>query len=161
VYLLALTAVRYLGRNPIGSQTLLTTPHLPTLLHHSALPFPATVIPFSHPPPPPYSLPALEALKVLANLLVLHAAGRNRFANAGGARAVSLALGGSDAEGEDVVTPAWSSTEEGVERERERVFLLARLGFLVTVERKAAVEVMVNKEGLLDSLVYVSHLCRN
>lgn len=36
------------------------------------------------------------------------------------------------------------------------MFLLGRLGFLVTVERKGAVEIMVDQEGIVESLVYVS-----
>jgi hypothetical protein len=166
VLLLALTAVRYLGRNPIGSQTLLTTAHLSTLLFHSALPFglslgsssdtssapgSASSTTVSPTAPPPYSPQALEALKVLANLLVLHPAGRNRFHNAGGARVTAIALAGKDARGTD---------HEGLEeKERERVFLLGRLGFLVTVERKGAVEIMVDQEGIVESLVYVGFIC--
>lgn len=37
----------------------------------------------------------------------------------------------------------------------ERLFLLGRIGFLVTVERGEVVRQMVNKEGLVDSLVTV------
>jgi predicted transcriptional regulator len=40
----------------------------------------------------------------------------------------------------------------------ERLFLLGRVGFLVTVEREGAVREMVDKEDVVESLVYVSVL---
>ncbi|KAK4688560.1 hypothetical protein P7C73_g1537, partial [Tremellales sp. Uapishka_1] len=135
VYLLALCAVKSLGRNPVGSETLLTTPHLETILHHTALPFPPSASPFSHPASAPSSGPALEALRIVANTLVLHAAGRNRFASAGGARAIAKAL------------------REEVDSV-DRLFLLGRIGFLVTLERKDAVGMMVDEIYLVDNLVH-------
>ncbi|WVQ84382.1 hypothetical protein IAT38_006534 [Cryptococcus sp. DSM 104549] len=145
VYLLALTAIKSLGRNPVGSETLLTHPHLSTLFFHSVLPFSPAPPPIPQ-PPAPTPPPAREALKILANLLVLHAAGRNRFFNAGGAAAVARALAGKGLHGEDVVR----AKEDEVNT--ERVFLLGRLGFLVTMERPKAVAEML-EEDVVDSLV--------
>ena len=148
VYLFALTAVKSLGRNPIGSETLLTTPHLSTLLHHTGLPFRARPTPVSRVRPSPSSPQALEALRILANLLVLHSAGRNRFANFRGATAIARALAGKDASG----------NLDDLSEDLDRIFLLGRIGFLVTMERKQAVHEMVDKEDLINSLVYVSLL---
>ncbi|WVQ96285.1 hypothetical protein IAU59_003389 [Kwoniella sp. CBS 9459] len=146
VYLLAITAIKSLGRNPVGSETLLTSDHFPILLHHSALPFPSSFSISRLPPPPPTSAPAREALKVLANLLVLHAEARNIFASSGGAKAIARALTGKTVEHEDI---AFGREEENT----ERLFLLGRLGFLVTLERPRAVGVMVDTEDVVDSLV--------
>jgi hypothetical protein len=88
----------------------------------------------------------MEALRILANTLVLHAAGRNRFAKAGGAKAIAKALAGKDGDGD------YTEIEE--EENVDRVFLLARIGFLVTLDRKGAVGVM-EREDVVDSLVYV------
>jgi hypothetical protein len=88
----------------------------------------------------------LEALRILANLLVLHAAGRTKFANAGGARIIARALARKNTE-----TPT-ASTGESV----DLLFLLGRIGFLVTADRKDAVAIMVDKEGVVDSLLLVS-----
>ncbi|WVF68758.1 hypothetical protein IAT40_003530 [Kwoniella sp. CBS 6097] len=145
VYLLALTAIKSLGRNPVGSETLLTSEHFPILLHHSALPFPSTFPISRHSPPAPTSAPAREALKVLANLLVLHADARNIFASSGGPKAVARALAGKNVVSEDITL--------GTEAENtERSFLLGRLGFLVTLDRPRAVGVMVDTEDVVDSL---------
>jgi hypothetical protein len=140
VYLLALTAIKTLGRNPIGSQTLLTQPHLFTILHHTSLPLLPPTLPMS----PQLSPTALEAMKILANLLVLHPAGRNRFAKLDGGKLIAeeLRSGGDDGD--------WSESRV------ERVFLLGRIGFLVTMERRESVGVMVDEGDLVESLVYVS-----
>jgi len=126
---------------------LLTTTNLDTSLHHTALPI-STETSLHSPlravlPNTPH---ALETLRILANLLVLHAAGRNRFAKAGGAEAIARALAGKDANG----------NPDGLEDDVDRIFLLGRIGFLVTVERAQAVEEMVDKEDVISSLVYVS-----
>ena len=139
VYLQCLTAVKTLGRNPMGSETLLETNHLNILLQHTGLPIPGSNA-------RPTSATALEALRVLANLLVLHAAGRSRFAKAGGAKAIALALAGKDAEGEVM----------DEEETAERLFLLGRIGFLVTVDRKDSVGIMVDEHNIVESIVYVS-----
>lgn len=131
----------------MGSQNLLETQNLEILYHHTALPFPLPSSPFSHPSPHPTSPQALEALKVLANILVLHPAGRNRFAKAGGAKVISRALAGKDGDGDSV--------DEEEEVNVDRLFLLGRIGFLVTLDRKESVGVMVDKEDVVDSLVYV------
>lgn len=146
MHTLALTAIKTLGRNPIGSETLLSTSRLRTLHFHSGLPFHSSA-PASLPSPGPYSPPALEALKVLANLLLLHAAGRDCFSKAGGAEAVARALAGKDAAGNLI--------EIVEDKESERVFLLGRLGFLVTLQRREAVRAMVDTEDLVESMVYV------
>lgn len=130
----------------MGSQNLLETQNLETLYDHTSLPFPPSPSPFSHPPPHPTSPQALEALRILANILVLHPAGRNRFAKAGWAKAIGRALAGKDGDGEYV-------DDEG--ENVDRLFLLGRIGFLVTMERKDAVGVMVDKEDVVDSLVHV------
>ncbi|WVW85027.1 hypothetical protein I302_107063 [Kwoniella bestiolae CBS 10118] len=144
VYILALTAIKSLGRNPVGSETLLSTDNFPILLHHSGLPSPSTFSP-SRPPPSPFSAPARETLKILANLLVLHEGGRNSFASSGGAKAIARALAGKDVNGDEV-------SYEREEDNLERLFLLGRLGFLVTIERPRAVGVMVDTEDVVDSL---------
>ncbi|WWC62884.1 uncharacterized protein I303_105482 [Kwoniella dejecticola CBS 10117] len=146
VYILALTAVKSLGRNPVGSESLLSTEFFPVLLHHSGLPFASSFSP-DRPPPVPYSAPAREALKILANVLVLHEQGRSLFASSGGAKAVARALAGKDAKEERVV---YDKEEDHL----ERLFLLGRLGFLVTIERPRAVGVMVDTEGTVESLVH-------
>ncbi|WWD18750.1 hypothetical protein CI109_103204 [Kwoniella shandongensis] len=147
VYILALTAIKSLGRNPVGCETLLSPHHLAILLHHSSLPISPSTTLFKQPPRPPVSSSAREALKILANLLVLHAAGRNRFAAAGGAKAVARALANKGIEGEDLIL---GEEEENV----ERLFLLGRLGFLVTIERPKAVGIMVDEEDVVISLVH-------
>lgn len=141
-----MSAVKTLGRNPIGSETLLTPEHLSILLHYTSLPLPSPPDGVSLPRLAPSSPTALEALRVLANLLVLHAVGRDKFAEMGGAQAIARALAGKNTEG---------AMEEGGEG-AERVFLLGRIGFLVTVDRPEAVELMVDKEDLVSSLVFVS-----
>jgi hypothetical protein len=155
VYLLALTAIKTLGRNPVGSQTLFTQPHLLTLLHHSALPLPPSPSPFSHASHQPLSLPALEATKILANILVLHSTSRRRLAKLGAGKAIARELAGKNGLGD------WVGEDDGDiggVKLVERLFLLGRVGFLVTMERGDTVGCMVDKEDLVESLVYVSHL---
>lgn len=125
-----------------------------TIIHHTALPFPPPPSPFSHPPAPRFSPPTHESLRIIANLLVLHPAGRNRFAKAGGARAIARALASIDSNGEYI-----DQKDEGSSVALENLFLLARIGFLVTLERKDAAVTMVDKEDVLDSLVHVSGKC--
>ena len=157
---LALTAIKTLARNPIGSTTLLTPPHLQTILFHSALPFSLA----SRSESSPYSKisgfrgettspQALEALKVVANLLVLHSEARDAFAHAGGGKAIARALASVDAEGKKTVD---DFTEKQEAARAEWVFLIGRIGFLVTLDRSEVVEEMVDQEGLIDSLVFVS-----
>ena len=148
VYLLALTAVKTLGRNPVGSETLLETDHLDIILFHTSVPRQPLPSPPSREPPLPTSPPALEALRILANLLVLHPGGRKAFARAGGAISVAKALAGKN----------WEGILEVEVELPDRLFLLARVGFLVTVERTEAVEIMVEREDVVDSLAYVSIL---
>lgn len=87
---------------------------------------------------------------MLANLLVLHPAGRSRFAKAGGGEAIARGMAERDGNGK----PLFHTGEE--EDHTDRFFLLARIGFLVTMERKDVVGVMVDKEDIIDSLVHVS-----
>lgn len=142
VYLLALTAAKCLGRNPIGSETLLSSHHISTLMFHSTLlsddsaTFPTVVAQSSTSPQ------AREALKILANMLVLHTAGRIEFFKARGAIAVARALSES------------STQDENDAAHAEKLFLLGRLGFLVTVERAEAAKQMVDNE-VVDALVQV------
>ncbi|WWC96479.1 hypothetical protein V866_003347 [Kwoniella sp. B9012] len=145
VYMLALTAIKSLGRNPVGSETLLSNENFPILLHHSGLPF-SSMFSSTRPPPTPFSASARETLKILANLLVLHEEGRHVMASSGGAKAIARALAGKDINGEEVVY-------EKEEDYLERLFLLGRLGFLVTIERPRAVGVMVDTEDIVESLV--------
>lgn len=174
VYLLALTAMKCLGRNPMGCGPLLTDKGLITLLYHSALPYGSSSI---HEPSLSQDVASLwlqinsdgrtrpsfgsetssEALKILANLLLLHESARHRFASLGGALAISGAL-----------TPRWTgwdwpdnSSESALAhsaRYAERLFLLGRLGFLVTLERPRAVQAAVDTGDIVNSLCHVSRL---
>lgn len=137
VYLLALTAVKSLSRNPVGSTIIID--RLRILLHHTALPLPPPASPFSHPPNDAEHPTSLEALRVLANVLVLHDAARRKFAEIGGGKAIVKAL-----------KAGHSSTD--------RLFLLGRVGFLVTMDRREVVRQAVDREGLVESLVLVSLL---
>ncbi|TYJ58337.1 hypothetical protein B9479_000883 [Cryptococcus floricola] len=139
VHLLALTAIKFLGRNPVGSETLLSAQHISILIYHSCLPVPG---PLAQTPasPSPCSTTAREALKVLANLLVLSAAGRTKFFRNGGADAVSKAL----------AQPKRDEKDEAAHV--ERIFLLGRLGFLVCLERPDAAKGMVEAD-VIDALV--------
>lgn len=140
VYLLALTAVKCLGRNPVGSETMLSSNHISTLMFHSALSsddptkFPTVVVQSLTSPQ------TREALKILANMLVLHTAGRTKFFKAAGAVAVARTL-----------SESYTQDEEG---HAEKLFLLGRLGFLVLVERAEAARQMVDNE-VVDALVRV------
>ncbi|KAL0240580.1 hypothetical protein I308_106377 [Cryptococcus tetragattii IND107] len=140
VYLLALTAVKCLGRNPVGSETMLSSNHISTLMFHSALSsddstkFPTVVVQSLTSPQ------TREALKILANMLVLHTAGRIKFFKAAGAVAVARTL-----------SESYTQDEEG---HAEKLFLLGRLGFLVLVERAEAARQMVDNEGV-DALVQI------
>lgn len=108
------------------------------LLHHTSLPCPPPASPFSRPPNDPEHPTSLESLKILANVLVLHEAARRRFAEIGGGKAVSKAM-------------------KDIHPSSERLFLLSRIGFLVTLENKEVVRGCVDKEHLVDSLVLVSY----
>jgi len=131
----------------MGSQPLFHEDNLRTLLHHTALPFPSPSSPFSHPAPARDSLHALEALRILGNLLIIHPTARNRVAAAGTPKAVARTLANRDGDGDYL-----EEEEESV----DRVFLLARVGFLVAVGRQDSVKIMVDKEDIIDSLAYVS-----
>lgn len=136
VYILAMTAVKTLGRNPVGSTIMIE--RLQTLLHHTSLPVPPPASPFSHQPNDPEHATSLEALKALANTLVLHVTARRKFSEIGGAKAVSKAL-------------------KDTHISTERLFLLGRVGFLVSIDRRPAERAAVDKEGLVDSLALVRH----
>ena len=69
---------------------------------------------------------------------MLHTAGTKALGRAGGALAVAKAL------------------KEGTSLSNERLFLLARLGFLATLGAPETVGVLVDKEELVESLVLVS-----
>jgi hypothetical protein len=168
-----------LGRNPVGSKEVLIQPdHLATLVFHTSLPAQmpgimplspvASSAASSHShsnsfglntaphqvssrsiqdgravPPPPTSRPALEALRALANSLTLHPPARARVARLGVGEAVARAL-------HDEIQP-------------DRLFLLCRVAFLVTVSGSgadAAVRAMVEDEGIVPRLVHVSHYPR-
>ncbi|BEJ16559.1 hypothetical protein CspHIS471_0511640 [Cutaneotrichosporon sp. HIS471] len=172
VHLLALNAVKVLGRNPVGSKEVLIQPdNLATLVFHTSLPAElpgvtplspvtssaasshshsnsfgiSTAVPVSSRsvqagravPPPPTSRPALEALRALANSLTLHPPARTRVARFGVGEAVARTLHG--------------------EIQPDRLFLLCRVAFLVTVSgpgADSAVRSMVEDEGVVDRLVY-------
>jgi hypothetical protein len=174
VHLLALTALRILGRNPMGSQPLFSSASISILLFHAALqPVSDPSTSPDHPSEvalyiPPRSATATETLKILANLLVLHPIARKRVTRAGGCRAVVRALAGVDTA---CASAALAGTEAGeavrAEGEREevylegedtpeRVFLLARLLFLMTAGEDGLVRELVGKEDVVDALVYVS-----
>ena len=91
-------------------------------------------------------------MKILANLLVLHPSAREVFHNLRGARAIARALAGKDGDGD------WDDGESSSEDDMDRLFLLGRIGFLVTLERPDAVGIMVDKEDVVESLVYVSFI---
>jgi len=135
VYLTTLQAVKCLSRNPVGSTPLISG--LPTILHHTSLPLPPPASPFSHPPNEPEHATSLEALRIIANTCVLHTAGAKALARAGAGLAVTKAL-------------------TDVNISNDRLFLLARLGFLATIANPTIVPALVDKEGLVESLVRVS-----
>ncbi|RXK35786.1 hypothetical protein M231_06972 [Tremella mesenterica] len=144
LYLSCLTAVKSLGRNPVGSEIMYTPENLQTILYHTSLPGPPRKSLLAPSVRSPTSPTAFEALRILANLLVLHAEGRDNFARADGASIVAKALAGR----------AWDGELEVEFDSPDRLFLLGRIGFLITLERKEAVETMVVKEDLVSSLVY-------
>lgn len=110
-----------------------------TILHHTCLPLPPSASPFStQPPNGPDHHTSREALSIIANTCVLHTAGTKALGKAGGGLAVTKAL------------------KEGTSLSNERLFLLARLGFLATLGAPETVGVLVDKEELVESLVLVS-----
>lgn len=110
-----------------------------TILHHTCLPLPPSASPFSKQPPNgPEHQTSKEALSIIANTCVLHTAGTKTLGRAGGGLAVTKAL------------------KEGTGISNERLFLLARLGFLATLGAPETVRVLVDKEELVESLVLVS-----
>lgn len=137
------------------------------------------------PPIETRSATATETLKVLANLLVLHPIARKRLTRQGGCRGVILALKGKnvvkaldEAEGYARGTDAGkhdgkAAEADGIEEygedagqgdlegddTPERVFLLARLLFLMTAGEDALSREIVQKDGVVDGLVYVSMTC--
>lgn len=135
VYLNALVALKCLSRNPTGSTIIIE--RLRILLHHTSLPLPPPASPFSHSPNDPEHPTSLEALKILANVLVLHDAARRKCGQIGVGKAVSQAL-------------------RDIHPSTERLFLLGRVGFLVTMDKGEVVRSCVDKEGLVDSLVLVN-----
>ena len=110
-----------------------------TLLHHTSLPLPPAASPFSNPPPNGPDHPASrEAMSTIANTCVLHPAGAKALARAGGGLAVTKAL------------------KEGTGIPNDRLFLLARIGFLATLGLPEIVGSLVDKEDLVENLVLVS-----
>jgi hypothetical protein len=85
----------------------------------------------------------------MANLLVLHPGAKDAFGQVGGVKALSRALAGKDSQ--NVFMP-----EEVGFNGPDRVFLLARLAFLSTMERREAVRGMVELDDVVGSLIYVS-----
>lgn len=83
----------------------------------------------------------------MANLLVLHPEAREAFVQAGAGKALALALAGRDAQGELLLGEEIDGPE--------RIFLLARLGFLITVEKGEVVRYMVDSGDIVESLCYV------
>lgn len=158
----------------MGSQSLFSSASIAILLFHAAL------RPASDPSKPadqpcevsldisPRSATATETLKILANLLVLHPIARKRVTRAGGCRAVVRALAGVDTacpsaalaatEAGEAVQAEHDGREMYLEGEDtpERVFLLARLLFLMTAGEEGLVRELVEKEDVVDALVYVS-----
>lgn len=139
VYQTTLEATKVLSRNPVGSTPLVEG--MRTILHHTSLPLPPPASPFSKQPPNgPEHHTSREALSIIANTCVLHTAGTKALGRAGGGLAVTIAL------------------KEGTGISNERLFLLARLGFLATLGAPETVGVLVDKEELVESLVLVSLL---
>jgi hypothetical protein len=137
VYLTTLETAKTLSRNPVGSTPLID--RMSTILHHTSLPLPAPASPFSNPAPnTPDHQTSREALSIVANTCVLHDAGRRELARGGGGLAIAKAL------------------KEGSGTPKERLFLLARLGFLATLGDPRVVPPLVDKEELVESLVTVS-----
>lgn len=121
-----------LGRNPVGSGEVLLQPHsLSTIAYHTCLAFPGRGRGSGFATTPP----ALEALRVLQNTLVLHPIARKKLTRMGGAEAVMQAL--ADDVGAD------------------RMFLLARIGFLLTMDVPDVVASLIEKESAIPRLVYV------
>jgi hypothetical protein len=137
VYQTTLETAKILSRNPVGSTPLVEG--MSTILHHTSLPLPPSASPFSTPPPNgPDHHTSREALSIIANTCVLHPAGAKALGRAGGGLAVAKAL------------------KEGTGIPNERLFLLARIGFLATLGSPETVGMLVNKEELVESLVLVS-----
>ena len=158
----------------MGSQPLFSSASISILLFHAALqPASELAPPPDHPSKvtlsvAPRSATATETLKILANLLVLHPIARKRVTRAGGCRAVVRALAGTDTacpsaalaatEAGEAVQAEHDGREVYLEGEDtpERVFLLARLLFLMTAGEDGLVRELVGKEDVVDALVYVS-----
>lgn len=81
---------------------------------------------------------------MLANALVLHPQAREGFAKLQGGVMIARALRGQTGQVGD-----GGMTEE---IEVERLFLLGRLGFLVTIDRATTIREMVDEEELVGSL---------
>jgi len=77
-------------------------------------------------------------MSTIANTCVLHPAGAKALARAGGGLAVAKAL------------------KEGTGIPNDRLFLLARTGFLATLGLPEIVGPLVDKEDLVENLVLVS-----
>jgi len=135
VYTQALVAVKVLGRNPVGSGEVMLKPEtLTTLVYHTCLAFPGRGRGSALAGSPP----ALEALRVIANTLVLHPIARKKLARMGGAEAIARALAD--------------------ELPTDRLFLLCRVGFLITADG-SGVEEIVDNEHIVPRIVYVSYHC--
>lgn len=91
----------------------------------------------------------------MANLLVLHPTARDAFIELGGGKALSLALAGKDNTGM-LIDAGGTVGEGGGVDGQERVFLLARLAFLGSVDKAEVVREMVDTGDIIDSLCYVS-----
>lgn len=134
-------AVKALSRNPIGSETLSLPKSISTILHHTALPLPPAASPFSSPPHPSSTSAASEALKVIANLLVLRPETRKWAASKGIGSVVARDMAGMD----QASLPA------------ERIFLVSRIGFLIAVDGGKAIEGMI-EENVIESSATVCHV---
>lgn len=174
VHLLALTSVKCLGRSPAGSGPLSTDSGLLILLYHSALPVEGPSRSGSDPSqgvadlwshldsearqrPPFGSEASSESLKILANTLLMHEKARQRFASIGGARSIADALA-PQRTGWDRIDGSSESSGAKTARYMEQLFLLGRIGFLVSLEQPDVVQTAVDKGDIVNSLCHVSCL---
>lgn len=156
-------ALKALSRNPMGTTTLCTRRYMSTLLHHTCI---------APPTPPPSNFKsnqasssrtkspsskttvpeidplttqaALEATRVLANALVLHPSAREQLTQLDGGMLLSRAM--------------QAGSEGGKQIDADRLFLLGRVGFLMTVDRAEVVREMVDSEDVVESLAEVNPL---
>ncbi|KAL7410979.1 guanine nucleotide exchange factor [Mrakia frigida] len=177
---LLLTAVKTLGRNPISSEILAEDSSLTTLLSYASLPsssysstppravspskprsslsLPALHRPSSSSPsaPPPHlfgSPSSLEALRILANCLLLHEKARDGLISVGGGEGLVRGLGIEA--GSRLGNGKSSKKEDGEPNPPtpEMAFILGRILFLTTARPSPFILKAVDELSILPALV--------